>query len=217
METSNIKSLNSTSSNVLEFIELECKKLKVEYVFSLDSHVKCGDIICNGYFIDSPVPTLAVGMGKPEHLWLTTLIHEYNHMQQWKEQSKEWLESTISENIEAMDLIDLWIQGTISLDESQKDKIFSRSIAVEKDCEERTVKFIIENGLTNLINPIEYAQKANAYILFYHMVKKTRKWYIPGKEPYNNPQIYTKMPSHFNLDYSALTPELETILEEAYL
>ena len=198
----------------LNLVKKECKDLKVKLILSPDSHVACGGGVCNGYFVDSPTPTLAVGMGKEEALWLPVLVHEFCHLKQWQENSKAWTDNKIGK-LESMDLIDLWLNNKIELTEEQKQDYFMRSILVEKDCEERVVELI---KLYNLpIDPIDYTQRANSYLMFYHLVKKYRRWYTPHKEPYNLKHIYESMPKNFSLNYHKLETEMEEILFQCFI
>jgi hypothetical protein len=59
----------------------------------------------------------------------------------------------------------------------------------------------------------EYIQKANSYLYFYHVMTKTRKWYEAGKQPYNTPAIWSKMPIHFDNDYTVIPPEIECLFQ----
>ena len=54
----------------------------------------------------------------------------------------------------------------------------------------------------------EYIRKANAYVLFYNYLKKTRKWSEPTNSPYINKNIVEAMSDKFDMDYEKLSPEL---------
>ena len=198
----------------LSFVEEECRKNKVKLIVSKESHVEAGGVFCNGYFSDQGTPTLAIATGKDQKLWLPILVHEYGHMTQWLEKAEVWEKNRIGK-MESMDFIDLWLSDKIELSEDQKDNYFSRSILVEKDCEERTVKNIKKFNLP--IDTVDYTKRANSYILFYHIVRKCRRWYQPHKEPYNLSYVYSAMPEDFNLDYLTLSPELEEVLLQCFV
>lgn len=193
----------------LELVEQEAGLYRVKLLLSKESHVESGSILCNGYFSDEPKPTLAVAMGKPIEQWLPILVHEYCHMRQWIEQSPYWTGNKLGK-FEATDIIDMWLQDMVELSDSQKDLYFSKVIMVEKDCEERVVKLIKQFNLP--IDPELYTQKANAYVLFYNVVKKYRKWYRPNQEPYNLAHIYEIMPKDFSGEYLSITEDQETAL-----
>jgi hypothetical protein len=88
------------------------------------------------------------------------------------------------------------------------DNEIRTSIIVEVDCEKRTVEKIKKYGLDSIINIDEYIQKSNAYVLFYLWMRKNRKWYTIGKEPYNIPDVVSVMPKTFDIDYTELSPDI---------
>ncbi len=53
-----------------------------------------------------------------------------------------------------------------------------------------------------------YAQRANSYITFYKYILQSRKWYKPGKEPYNQEAVWSLFPKTVDLYGSELTPEI---------
>lgn len=167
-------------------------------------------IICNGYFVDQPIPKLGVAIKKKLQDWFLVLIHEYSHLEQWAENSPTWTNNKIGHQ-DASDLLDLWLNHEVDLDQDTLDKIFQINIELESDCEKRAIQNIIKFNLE--VNIEEYIQKANAYVLFYHVMKKYRRWYQIGKEPYSLPEIWSKMPTQMNLDYNQISDELMTILE----
>ena len=93
---------------------------------------------------------------------------------------------------------DKWLNGKEYSNEAINHHI-NNLIELEADCEQKTLNFIKNNHLDFDIKTL--TQKANAYILFYHHVKKSGSWYDLGKEPYNNEKIFNKMPHYFLQDY----------------
>jgi hypothetical protein len=163
-----------------------------------DALVPCNDgSMCNGYFIDEPHPILAVACGQPSLSWFQVLLHEGSHMDQWIEKSPYWDAGKVL-GVEAISIIELWVQGFIELTEENKWDIFRAARNVELDCERRTLakiqagQFKVE-GLT----ADGYARRGNAYILYYNMLGQSRTWYNPGSEPYNMEQVYKVMPPLF--------------------
>jgi hypothetical protein len=101
-----------------------------------------------------------------------------------------------------------WIEGSDDVDFNLVDEEIKQSIAVEVDCEKRTVAKIKKYGLDFVVSVDEYTQKSNAYALFYLWMRQKRSWYKIGFEPYNIESVYTKMPKTFDIDYSNLSDEL---------
>jgi translation elongation factor EF-1beta len=124
-------------------------------------------------------------------------------MDQWIEKVPEWTENA------GMDNIEKWLGGDNNVNMNNIDNEIRTSMIVEVDCERRTVEKIKKYGLQSLINIDEYIKKSNAYVLFYLWMRKNRKWYTVGKEPYNIPEIINIMPNKFDIDYSKMTPEIE--------
>ncbi len=161
----------------------------------------------SGYFIDYGNPTLAVAMGKPTEEWVMILAHESSHMDQWIEKSPYWTNSFINGR-EAVDYIDEWISGKDFSDE-ELDKITKASIGVELDCEKRTIEKAKQYKLP--IDVKEETQKANSYILFYTLVKSTRKWNVAGKAPYQVKEVWSQMPTTFDMDYYVVPENLKEL------
>lgn len=156
-------------------------------------HVYCNDeTSCAGYFIDSPIPTLSVACDKPKDSWFQTLIHESCHMDQWIENSPYWTNAKVL-GIEAVGIIELWVQRYIEMHEMQKWHIIRLARNLELDCERRAVRKI-----RNLVLPVDieaYARGANAYVLYYNTIGEERAWYKPGKAPYELAEVLSLMPS----------------------
>lgn len=155
----------------------------------------------NGYF-DSEGRILACATGKELDKWLLILLHEASHMDQFLEGDPLFNESLgLEETFK-------WIEGLDDVDFKIVDEEIKQSIAVEVDCEKRTVEKIKKYGLDFVTSTELYTQKSNAYALFYLWMRQKRSWYKIGFEPYNVESVYTKMPKTFDIDYSNLSDEL---------
>ena len=188
----------------IEDLKIYTKENNIKLVLSPEKGVKFseGGILCNGYF-DDITSTLACALGKDVSQWLVILLHESCHMDQWVEKVPEWTENV------GMDNIEKWLNGDDSVNMNNIDNEIRTSIIVEVDCEKRTVEKIKKYGLDSIINIDEYIQKSNAYVLFYLWMRKNRKWYTIGKEPYNIPDVVNVMPKTFDIDYTILDPNIE--------
>jgi len=167
---------------------------------------------CNGYFnvVGTEPPTLAIACGQPQENWLQTLVHESCHMDQWIENTKEWQDCIVVDNIEALDLVELWIDKKIELNKKQLNYFINASRNIELDCEKRAVDKIMKYNLPITIS--EYIQRANSYIFFYTLLKQTRRWYKIGNEPYNNKEIWTQMPNYFISNYDKVPKKVKEVL-----
>ncbi len=163
-------------------------------------------IMVNGYF-DEDGRELACAVGKDINFWLTILIHESSHMDQFLENDPSWT------NNMGLSQTDDWLNGDDDIDLDLVDVEIKTSIDVEIDCEKRTVEKIKKWKLDSIIDTKEYVQKSNAYILFYRWMRKNRSWYKIGREPYNNKNIVSRMPKTFNTNYSKLSNRIEEIFD----
>lgn len=178
-----------------------------------EPHVYSSNVPCSGFFIDYPTLTLSVATQKPQSEWLEILVHEYNHMIQYVEKRPVWDNLSIDGHLmKQTDLLDLWLSGIIELNEAQLNHCIDVTIDVELDCEISSVNTIKEFSLP--IDIDQYIKKANSYVLFYHVVKKYRKWSKPGRSPYMIKEVLEKMPKDFSLDYKNPPLELLNLIEK---
>jgi hypothetical protein len=169
-------------------------------------------VLCSGYFTDRPTPVLATGMGGPWADAFPVLLHEFAHMNQWREGIPEWA-ALFDDGVEAADWIDHWLAGQdVPIDRLQR--AFRAARAIEMDCEKRVLRHIARDGLP--LDPIEYAQKANAYVLFYHWAEQHRAWYPATKQPpYRTPEIWSQAPTTLG-DPEVLPPALSAAFDAHY-
>lgn len=197
--------------NFLSHVENITKKRKVKFSLVNQPTVITGGVHCSGFFDGGKEPELTVAIGKDEKEWMEILVHEFGHMNQWIENAKVWTNLNIEDTTQ-IGLFDLWLGHHIELNKEQLKKCISSIIELELDCEKRAVSLIKEFNLN--INAERYIQKANSYILFYHLVKNKRLWSKPGKAPYMISQLVDSMPNHFVLDYSNPTPQILGLIEK---
>jgi hypothetical protein len=201
-------------NNIKKFIndlKSYTSKNNIKLILSPEMGLDTKGGVCNGYFDGDEqgnIPTLACALGKDVSQWLIILLHESCHMDQWVEQVPEW-----TENLSGMSNIDDWLSGNDNIDMSLIDKEISLSVKCEVDCEKRTVDKIKKYNLQNIINITEYIQKSNAYVLFYLWMRKNRRWYNIGKEPYNQASIVSIMPKTFEVNYTILDPKFEKVFD----
>ncbi len=180
---------------------MECKKHNVKADFRKTKYVKYSkQIKCAGWF-DPENRELVVAINHED--WLEVLVHEYAHFTQWAESAPAWID-----NINGIGNIDEWLSG---LDISEIDKYIAQARSLELDNEKRSVKLIMEWGLDDIIDVDQYTQKANAYVLYYNWLHKTRKWSKPGNSPYKNKNILSKMSTKFDMNYETIDPEIESL------
>lgn len=193
---------------IKSIIKKECKQHGVEFYHGRGKTVMFRDRVkSNGYFTDGDDgegynPRLAIATGANT---LDVLVHEYCHMQQYLEQTQEWLDLTDN------DFIWRWIDGEDGFTEEQLDNSFKASYMIELDCEMRSVRQHREweTGL----NEEEYIQKANAYTMFYLFMRENRVWYKSGREPYSLKEVWSQMPKSFTFDRVACYNQVHQLFE----
>jgi hypothetical protein len=159
------------------------------------------NIQTNGYF-DPERRVLACATGKELNQWLLILIHESSHMDQFIEKDP------VFDVLLGLDETFKWINGLETPDFVKIDEEIKNGIAVEVNCEKRTVAKIKQYGLEFVVSADVYTQKSNAYALFYLWMRQKRSWYKIGFEPYNIESVYSKMPKTFDIDYTKLTDDV---------
>jgi hypothetical protein len=106
-------------------------------------------------------------------------------------------------------VFDDWLQHKIELDDDTKRSVVSALLDVELDCERRSVAKIQQHNLP--INIDTYTRKGNAYVWSYRLMQETRNW--DHSAAYEYPQVWRKMPKHFNTDYSVLPDAIRAVFE----
>ena len=176
--------------------------------------VKFGDESkVNGFVSDDThEKILSVATGKAKAKWFQTFIHESCHMDQSIEKARVWKDLKVGESAEAPDLVFMWLDHIIELNKDQLSRYIQKSLMVELDCEKRSAKKIVDYNLPHDVQ--EYTQRANAYVYFYLMVQRTRKWYKIGREPYNTKAVWSQMPNHFFNDYTTIPTKYVKLYKE---
>ncbi len=212
MELNNINLTEEQQSKINKFIsdlEQKCSEHNINLLIPNTPGVQypSGNTLTNGYF-DSDNRVLACATGKELNQWLPILIHEASHMDQFLENDPVFNESL------GLDETFKWNEGSENVDFNKINNEIASGIAVEVDCEKRTVEKIKQYGLEFVVGIEEYIQKSNAYVLFYLWMKKNRSWYKIGFEPYNVKSVYSKMPKTFEIDYTTMTQEVSEAFDD---
>jgi len=212
MELNNINLTEEQQSKINKFIsdlEQKCSEHNINLLIPNTPGVQypSGNTLTNGYF-DSDNRVLACATGKELNQWLPILIHEASHMDQFLENDPVFNESL------GLDETFKWNEGSENVDFNKINNEIASGIAVEVDCEKRTVEKIKQYGLEFVVGIEEYIQKSNAYVLFYLWMKKNRSWYKIGFEPYNVKSVYSKMPKTFEIDYTTMTQDVSEAFDD---
>lgn len=204
--------MDDHSKLFLESIEEELILSNVYYHLPKKEAVgsKTSSLKTSGFFRGDPDPELVVATKKPLSSWFPILIHEYCHYLQWKEQSPLWRHHQELTSALGGDALFDWIEGKKDLEEETLDELFSVTIALEKDAEERAVEIIRTRNLP--VDIESYLKGARSYLLFYQFVRKHRLWFSAGKEPYGDEVILKMMEP--SLESLELTSPIENRFKE---
>lgn len=161
--------MNSFGINsFLDDLKFTCKSRKIDLVFCNTKTVEIEKgIRCSGYF-DHVGREIVIGKKRED--WLQLLVHESCHMDQWIADTRIWK----ADNVVGTQNFDKWILGR---EVSNIRTAVKNIINLELDCDKRAVAKIIEYDLP--INTHTYIQRANAGVMYYNYVYKTRRW-VPG-------------------------------------
>lgn len=188
-----------------DFLDIEIKEC-IRHEIKVDmADVKS---LKKGNFGTFDEDVLRVAINNPVKKWLPVFVHESCHKDQYLEGAKVW--DTTIQNVDSIGLLNAWLQNLCELTRKQMTAIINKIIAVELDCEIRSVKKIQHYNLP--IDTTKYIKEANAYIWYHFGVAKSRKWQCGN---FLAPKILKMMPDHFSNDYSR-PPEgyLKLLLKE---
>lgn len=174
-------------SKFLKDLKEQCKKYNVKLTFYDSESVPLGNGARSTGYFDYDVLEIAVGRKNKD--WLSILVHESCHLDQWIEQTDIWTKTVVNDDDVQ---VDKWLSGK---DVRYVKRKLDRTREMELDCERRSLKKIKKYKLP--INTKEYIQKANGYVHFYNYLYETRRWTKPENTPYSNKAIYSQMPSYF--------------------
>jgi hypothetical protein len=176
--------MNKNIKQLIGDVAFKCIQNKMFFHLDYVNKVDQENLPCSGYFDEK---NLVVATNKKNvREWLDVLVHESCHLDQFLEKSKLWVSDS-----ESLCVVEAWINKK-NISEQRRDKGFKNTIALELDCEKRTIAKIKKYKLD--ICKEEYIQKANSYLFAYLYALIYKKWY---PTPYENPRIWKKMPTIF--------------------
>lgn len=193
----------------IQHVKRECKRHGIKLLLTTETLFDDGVQTYGGYF-DHLSKILAVSDISNNHNMMTTLVHEYSHMEQWI-----YNEPTFTHRLrggyESTVILSQWLQG-----HSYKKSTIRNAVTIirecELNCERRSLDNIKKYNLS--IDIKKYTRYANAYILFYHYVLLKRQWDFTHS-PLNNLNVIDQMPSNMDtLDYSKFDPFYKMLYDE---
>lgn len=174
------------------------------YLVLLSSdYIADGDSKYSGIF-DPSTREIVVATGKPFKKWMTILIHEWCHAQQFIDNSEWFMKkvSSISKFFEALE------NGCV---DKVKTSIVKDCIDLEVDCEKMVYEYLKKHEVNTELDT--YIQRANAYVMVYWYIHRVYGKWVGGRlATYSNKSCWSKFPNKFLRSYSlkACTPHMES-------
>lgn len=164
-------------------------------IFARDKFVRLGKTKCSGWCDDKQ---LKVATGAAFEHWLGVLVHETCHIDQVRCDKKRFAKCE-----ESLGRLDAWLEGNppVRVREATLD-----AIRLEHDCEARSLAKIRRHKLP--VDARLYAQKANAYLVGYHVTLRERKWCFRA---YRDKNVFGRMPTRLLPLDAVLKPSAELL------
>jgi hypothetical protein len=184
-------------NNVFRFIKelkIKCKKYNVKLILYNQKYIEEDGEKFGGWFDPIGMELHCAFPDKIQSKYVEVLIHESCHMDQWIENTKYW---SIERENNSLDEFWKILKGI----KVKNLKFHLRNVQMmEAECEEMAIEKIKYYDMG--INITKYSQKANSYLLFYSLLKETKKWadYAPYKYGTVWRKMSTKILSRFELD-----------------
>jgi hypothetical protein len=181
-----------------------CESSNFDVILSQDQFIHYGSIKFSG-LCDVDKKFIAVATGTSQwKKWASTLVHEYCHFNQFKDQTQ------IYKNMCGNKFLD-WVDNRVNLTPYQIYSHYKDVHRSEFDCELRALKVIEEENLP--IDVEEYKISVNIHMYLYSMMKNLRK---PFKNSgYSVPEVRECVP-HGKLlslnEYDNIPPDVQNIM-----
>lgn len=188
-------------------VKRQCKTYGIELVLSPSRNVVLTDDFtqdCSGYFCDRD-KALVVACGRPFEEWFEILVHEFCHMEQWKNDSR-WVEWT-----DACAKTWEWLAGNTMMNNTQLRNVLDTMVELEKDCEIRAVEKIKKWELP--ISVQKYVQKANVYLYSYHVLPDIKKF---PTAVHSDMELVKMAPVKFKKSYRKVPPNMKEYIIQKY-
>lgn len=205
-----LKTYNRKIDKFLKDLDYLCQENAVQVIFTNRNYVKCNGTKTGGYFDDNK-RELACAFKTSNSEWISVLVHESCHLDQWREKNEIW--KRFNElNIDQDD----WLNHKIELSKDQIEAMTEIYKENEWDCEKRSVEKIKKYDLP--IDISNYIKQSVIYVMFYDFVGKYRTWYKNGKSPCCNDEIVNTISPDYDLNIlPILTPQIEKLMVEYVL
>lgn len=191
-------------SNVLKFIaqlKKDCKSNQIGlYLYDQKFLIDDGDKF-GGWFCPNKRELHCSFPNKLQTKYVELLVHESCHMDQFINQTPKWVKE---QDNDSLSIFWEWLKNPTKININQH---LLNVQLMEAECEQLSIQKIIDLDLG--INIQQYIQKANSYLLFYTVLKETKKWC--DYPPYKFKEIWKQMPSDKILQKFSISKELKAL------
>lgn len=188
--------MQNYSHPFVNHVKQECKRYgcKFKLIYKGDVRTSEDKDKLAGFFRDDPLE-LVVATRVMYTDFLSTLVHEFSHFEQWIDDPKSFAPL---KKYDYRDIFYHWLYGR-----EYSKRTIAKSIDyirdLEVDCERRAVRNIARFKLP--INIPRYCRNASAYIHFHNFVKRKRVWHTKNS-PWDFKGILKLMPDNMDGDYT---------------
>ena len=119
--------------------------------------------------------------------WVSILVHESCHMDQFLEESRLWGDPDND--------FDIWSKKNAKIDPKRYTEEFKLTLKLEIDCDRRAVQKIKDYNLQKYVGGLaRYIRAANCYHGCYYYFRKLLAFYKAEKTPYSQPELLKLFP-----------------------
>jgi hypothetical protein len=162
--------------------------------------------VSGAYFLEDP---LEIGVSTKINYvdFLTTLVHEFSHFEQWRDDSPYYIRGY--KGLDG-DILARWLNG-----EDFKKSTIKECTAIirdcELDCERRAIANIKKYKIPIKIN--DYCKRAAGDIHMYNFVNFSRRWNY-RRFPCDIAQILKVMPNNLDGNFSKMSREMKALYKK---
>jgi hypothetical protein len=155
---------------------------------------------CTGYFDENDL-VLCVSNSNSEQIFITNLVHESSHMDQFIQDKYLWEKCSPGYSI-----FFKWLEGSSIVKYEVLEEAVQDIIRIELDCEHRSLKKIKHYNLD--IDTSYYIRQTNAYLYGYLFALETRHW---TPQIYFNDKVVAASSSRLKKSYDKIPIKLHRI------
>ena len=178
--------MQSCHNKIVSDIKQACASYGIRFYEGQGRSVFLDGTHSSGYFDDE---SKVLAYAKKAQDSILILLHESSHLDQWIEGKYSFSKYPMMWE---------WLSGKEYTDKQIKS-VIQDVIAVELDCEKRTVRKIKQYGLD--VDVERYIQKANAYMYFFHWIMISRRWMKRSNSFYSKDDLIDACPKKFLSSY----------------